>query len=87
MITVDEVKALLTGMVDAARVRDTQALMELKDSSELMNDDVSALLGDYFVPYDNCRQSCLFAMTMPDKHDDFVADAEKRLAEFLEHYQ
>jgi len=81
MTQIKEMYNLLERMVESAIRSDKEEVLELNTSYEALvpkvyHDPITALELDY----DNCRQSCVMSVTMPNMREKFVSDAKERFS-------
>lgn len=77
-----EMYNLLEEMLDYARQDNSAKVSKLNTSFEKLFHNISP---DYMrtigSSYDNCRQSCLMAETMPSMRQEFLEDARERFSQ------
>ena len=80
MSEIKQMYGILEQMIEGAESKDLKKVMELNKSYETLVPRV------YHKPpttldleYENCRQSCVMAIQMPNMYEKFILDAKERL--------
>jgi len=81
MTEIKQMYDILEEMVESAIKGDKDKVRELNNSYE---DLVPKVYHDQLRPleleYDNCRQSCVMSMSMPNMRERFISDAKERFS-------
>ena len=75
-----QLQDLLTEIMEAARAKDKDRILELDPIFDnLLHQNFPDLINERKRAYDNCRQSCVIGLTsFPDMYETCLADAEER---------
>ena len=81
MSNLSELLSILTEMLEASEGGEKERMMELNDRYLVLCPETC----DF--EYENCRQSCVCAITQPMARDVFLVDARQRLSEILKYQE
>jgi hypothetical protein len=81
MTEIKKMYHILEEMVDRAIKGDKEKIKELDGSyEELVPGVYHRPLSPLDLEYDNCRQSCVMSVSMPNMRERFISDAKKRFS-------
>ena len=78
MTEVKRIYLILEEMVDCTIKGDQERIRELDDSYEALRPRVYHKPSE--LEYDNCRQSCIMSIDMPNMRERFISDAKERFS-------